>query len=839
MENNRGVYPTTGHSGTEDNFNGKTLLSDREKRRNNNLWYRNKIDSLHKNRNSYVRYEDGSLFYSKNNPDRTRYDRTLNMKVNYDLYNNILNMKELARTKTGVSFLDNTTNPIYQEDIENMDIVSNKIKVIQGLEMRRPLDLRFVAVNPEATTRRETKLTEMIKEFVQNQVMFPIQRELEIQKQQQIQGGELTEEQIAQIDQQMQQELAARTPEEVKEYMEREYQDPAEVQANQLLNYLKHRTKAVEKFNEGCKQAALVAHEAYCVMEERGHPDFRVITDFTRATYDDSPEIYFFEDGEYFTYEYLWTPSQVISFFGDDLTREELDQAMRSNYQSGEGFYISDSSRPSDSHQKNISVFHATWKDFKEICILHYVDQEDDSEEEVIKKRVVDESYKINPLIGDILIQKEFVPEAYEGYLINGTIYKKLRPIPGQYRDINDLHVCKLPYYGAKYDNTNSTPTSFMDRGKPWLFYNNIVHHRLKKLMASDKGKKVALSYKAIPDTEDMSMEDFFYNAENSPYMLLDPTEEGNTYNDLNTAARIIDLSLAGDIRAYYEISAQIKAECAEAMGVSRQLEAQIEPRDGMGTTKQALVNNSYLLEPFFNMHSIIKRNVLDALLNLAKVVYEQYDGETLSFVLDDMSIQMFKFDYNLFKNSNIGLFLLNDNKTFEIKDTLVQLAHAAMQNGTTDFSDIIDILKEDSIENAEAKLKKSEKIARERQERQQQQEQERLKELEKLREDSLQKSHDREKELVILKEEEKRKTVVVQNSLLGASFNPELDADGDGENDFMEIAKHGLDAEIKARQQKLEERKFIHSVNTDAEKLKLERQKLENDKLKAKRSSK
>lgn len=823
---NQGVYPTLG--GIND-YDGKVLLSDKEKIANNYRWYKAKIDSLFRRKNSYVKYEDGSYFYSNKNPDRSRYDRTLNMKVNYDLQNNILNMKELSRTKTGVSFLDKTNNPLYQEDVENMDIVSNKIKVIQGLEMKRPLDLRFVAVNPDATTRREQKLTDMIKQFVNNQIMAPIQRELEIQRMQEEQGRELTQEEMQALDEKMKQELAARTPEEVKEYMEREYQDPAEVQANQLLNFLKHKTRAQEKFNSGCKQAALVAHEAYCVMEERGHPDFRVITDFTRATYDDSSDIYFFEDGEFFTYEYLWTPSQVISFFGDDLEKKELEEIMRSNYQSGEGFYFSDSSTgyPSDNAGRNISVFHATWKDFKEISILHYIDEEDGDEEAPVKKRVVDGDYKINPLIGDLMIQKEFVPEAYEGYLINGVIYKKMRPIPGQYRDLNDLHVCKLPYYGAKYDNTNSTPTSFMDRGKSWQFYYNIVHHRLKKLMASDKGKKIALSYKSIPDTEDMTMEDFFYNAENSPYMMLDPTEEGNTYNDLNTAARVIDLSLAGDIRNYYEVAANIKQECAEAMGVSRQLEAQIEPRDGLGTTKQALVNNSYLLEPFFNLHAIIKRNVLDALLNLAKVVYADKDGEMLSYVLDDMSIHMFKFDYNLLKNSNIGLYLLNDGKTFEIKDTLVQLAHAAMQNGTTDFSDIISILKEDSIENAEAKLKKAEKQSRERQQQAAQQEQENAKELMRMKEDALQKERSHEKDMIILKEEERRKTVIVQGTLVGASFNPDTDADKDGTNDFIELARNGLDADIKRREQDLKEKEFEYSKERDSKQMQLEKEKI------------
>ena len=821
MSNNN-IYPV--YNNSEDK---KILLSNSQKSASGQKWYKEKIDSFYKKRNYLAPYEDGSFLYN-NSKTAPKFDRTLNMKVNYDLLNNKLNPAELQRAcRNKVTVLERS-NKDFSDDIENMDIVSNKIKVIVGLEMKRPLDMRVIAVNPDATTRKEQKKADMIKEFVHNTIMAPIEQDIRIRSEEKSKGRELTEEERAQIEAQVQEELKAKTPDEVLEYMEREHQDPAEIQAVQLLEYLKYRTKAKEKFNEGCKQAAVVAHEAYCISEHRGHPDFRVITDFTRATYDDSPEVYFFEDGEYFSYEYLWTPSQIISFFGDDLTRKEIEEIMNSSFtynsQQGMNYFYTDPNSPTTNKEGVISVFHATWKDFRELSILHYRD-EDDPEGE-IKKKVVDEDYKINPEIGDIIIYKEFFPESYEGYLINGKIYKKMRPVPGQYRDINNLFVCKLPYYGAKYDNTNSTPTSFMDRGKPYLYYNNIVHHRLKKLMASDKGKKIAINYKAIPDTEDMSMEDFFINSEESPYMLLDPTEEGNTYNDLNTSIKLVDMSLISDINNYYNISERLKADCAEAMGVSRQLEGQIEPRDGMGNTKQALVNNSYLLEPFFNMHSLIKRNVLEALLELAKVTYEHFDGETISYVLDDMSVKTFKFDYNLLKLSTLGLFITNDSKPFEVKDTIVQLAHAAMQNGTTDFSDIITILEEESLGNAKAKLKKAEKKKMQQAQEAQQREHANAKELEKIKAGAQAKLHENAKELIILKEKEQRKTKVVEASLMGASFNPELDKDNDGLNDFVELARDGLKTQIEGRKQTLEEKKFIHQREVDKQKLEIEREK-------------
>ena len=77
------------------------------------------------------------------------------------------------------------------------------------------------------------------------------------------------------------------------------------------------------------------------------------------------------------------------------------------------------------------------------------------------------------------------------------------------------------------------------------------------------------------------------------------------------------------------------------------------------------------------------------------------------------------------------------------------------------------------------------------------------------------------------MKEEEKRETVIVQSSIMGASFNPDQDADNDGLNDFMEVAKYGLDAEIKRRNVQLQENKLEHQKMIDDKELKQQDKKL------------
>ena len=72
-------------------------------------------------------------------------------------------------------------------------------------------------------------------------------------------------------------------------------------------------------------------------------------------------------------------------------------------------------------------------------------------------------------------------------------------------------------------------------------------------------------------------------------------------------------------------------------------------------------------------MHNIIKRNVLQALVETAKVAYAQLQPEVISYVLDDLSREMLRPDYDLLENSSYGLFVSDSLKSDEIMQTIQQ----------------------------------------------------------------------------------------------------------------------------------------------------------------------
>lgn len=787
-------------------------LSKSQKEKNKKQWYKDKIKLLDTFSNRTTLGFGGVSEYHR-------------MKVNYDLFNNVISSSDF----------EYVTKPFGEDSGEmpaklvNRDILSNKIKSILGMEQKRGFEYRVYAVNSDATTRREQEEFGRLREFVVNNIMLPIQQQLEMEAQEAMQGGELSEQEVQELQAEVAERLKALTPEEVKLYMEREHQDPAEAMSSQLLHYLVLRTEAKRKFNVGFKHATIAAKEIYWVGEHNGEPNFRVCNPL-RFNYDKSPDVEFIEDGEWATYEYRLSPSEVVSMFGDELTDSEID-TIYSDFvsymeQPMEDELFDFSKDTIENEKQTVRVFHATWRALREVKFLTYQDEEGE-----IQETIVDETYELDEKIGDLHIVSRWIPEVYEGYEIGSGIFKKLRPVPGQFRDMDNLYSTPLPYKGVVYDATNSIPTSLMDRGKIWQYYLNILYYRLELMVASDKGKKVMMNINAIPDSAGIDIEKFQYFFESSPFAWFNPNEEGTGYNDVNTMAKVLDLSLASDIEKYINLIQLVKAECGNAMGITPQMEGQIAPYEAVGNTQQNLVQNSYITESLFSLHNIVRANVLKSLLETAKVCYSDKPVRKLSYVLDDMSLQTLHLDTALLDNTSLGLFIDDGSKTQEIKEMISSLAQSAVQNNQVKVADIVAILKQDSLSVAEDMLRKSGKELEEAQQQAQKQQQDSDERIEQGKQEHQRAEWEHEKEVVVLKEEEKRKTVIIQSSLLGASFNPDLDVDKDGVNDFIEIARHGLNADIQKGKLELEREKLQHKKKNDSDKIKLEAKKLQQQK--------
>ena len=183
------------------------------------------------------------------------------------------------------------------------------------------------------------------------------------------------------------------------------------------------------------------------------------------------------------------------------------------------------------------------------------------------------------------------------------------------------------------------------------------------------------------------------------------------------------------------------------------------------------------------------------------------------------MTHQMFSFEGEFFSFQKLGIFITDNTKINEVRETLQSLALAAMQNQRAELSDVIAVFEVESLPEAKEILEVSEKDRiKMEQEQQAQVQKARMEELNKL-EQAKEQEHERAKDLITHSEEEKRKTEMVKGAMVNASFNPDADGDKDGVNDFVEVA-------AKVAKINLEEQK----VGIAKEKLALEKKKVNND---------
>ena len=696
----------------------------------------------------------------------------------------------------------------------------------------------MVATNDEATTRIEQEKFNKIKEFVIKQIMDPIQQQIQMQKmqqmQQQTQGQEIPPEQLQQMQQKIQQEIAqeteAMTPPEVLQYMKRVHQDPAEALAEQLLSYLKKKLDIKRKFNKGFKHGCIAGEEIYHIAIANGEPHMTVVNPLY-FDYDKSPDIEFVEDGEWAVCEYRMTPSQIITRFGDELKNKQIDDLYKAYGKGPSSFteeFWSFDSDSSDGTDDTIRVLHVVWKGLRKIGFLEYLDIDGN-----LQETIVDETYKLQKDLGDLSIVWRWIPEVHQGYKIklSDPIYVNLGPIEGQFKDIDNIYECKLPYFGVIYDNLNSETTSMVDRIKAYQYYYNIIMYRIELLMASDKGKILMMNINSIPKSAGIDIKKWHYYAEATKVAWVNPNEEGNRNIDISQINRVLDMSLASDINNYINLAMLIERKAGEAIGIPKEMEAQINTQQSVGNVRQTILQASNILEPLFEMHNYVKRNVIARLLDVAKEAYAGTKAKMLRYVLDDLSIGMLELDTEMLSNSTYGITVASASLAHEAKELVKQMAHAGIQNQMINMSDIIRIVKSDGLQEAEDHLK----VAEETKRKQMDEQQSRIKQIEQQMQqeqiEARQKEKEFDRETQIILADKKHAADLQKQTIMSMGFSEDKDVDRDGKPDILEVAQHGLDAEIMVRKQNLDEQKFMHQKKNDEEKIKISKQKEKNSK--------
>ena len=662
---------------------------------------------------------------------------------NYDLMKGILRREAFLIDEPEVkSFTD-----MLQEDLElpayvkHYSIITTPINELVGEISKRPDSFRVKAFDDDSQAQELQFKTDTLKAYVINQV-----------KQQVMVKAAMSGQEVSMED------IEAITMEQVKEQLD-SYTSVAEKWANHTLTAQKADFNLKEKSEDAFRDLLISAREFYHIYEDNSKVGFNIeVANPKNTWFLTTPDRKYISDpsgraqGAYAagTVEVMEL-SEIIEAF-PDLTKDEIDH-LRSSLQDyglinvresnlgnpeavpGQDSVIYDTYDPLvlqtrmliESEMKenndglkdflgltsNVSSFgykyvviRSYWISKKKIGKLIYTDQLGNEQ-----STLVDESYKAGDMPTEISLEWGWVNQWYQGTKIGPDIY--------HVKPYKLLNYC--PIIGTTYEVKNTEARSLVDLMKPFQVIYNVCMNQLYKLLEKEVGKVQLMSLRHIPIPKDGDAQDALdiweMEARERGVVFVDDSPENlkapSSFNQFTS----LDLTRTQEIQSRYTLAQQMKVECWELIGMSKQRMGSIAASETATGTQTAIQQSYSQTEPLFIAHEYVMGQLYQAIVDASLYTESSKPESTLSYITNEGESAFVQVNGSDLKLRDLKVFLTNRPEDTQMFNELRQLAQAIIQNGGTLY-DVIELYSTKSMRE----MKKTFKDLRDRQVEQQQQ---------------------------------------------------------------------------------------------------------------------
>jgi hypothetical protein len=662
---------------------------------------------------------------------------------NYDLMKGILRKEDFLIDEPDVkSFTD-----MLQADLElpayvkHYSIITTPVNELVGEISKRPDTFRVKAFDDDSQAQELQFKTDTLKAYVINQVKQQVIAKAAIV------GEELSMDDVDQI-----------TLDQVKDQLD-SYTSVAEKWANHILTSQKAEFNLKEKSEDAFRDLLISAREFYHIYEDNSKLGFNIeVANPKNTWFLTTPDRKYISDptgraqGAYAagTVEVMEL-SQIIETF-PDLTKDEIDH-LRSSLQDyglinvresnlgnpeavpGNDSVMYDTYDPLvlqtrmiiESEMKenndglrdflgltsNVSAFgykyvvvRSYWISKKKIGKLIYLD-ELDNEQTVL----VDETYKSGDVPSEQSLEWGWVNQWYQGVKIGPDIY--------HVKPYKLLNYC--PIIGTTYEVKNTEARSLVDLMKPFQVIYNVCMNQLYKLLEKEVGKVQLMSLRHIPVPKDGDAQDALdmweMEARERGVVFIDDSPENlkgpSSFNQFTS----LDLTRTQEIQARYTLAQQMKVECWELIGMSKQRMGSVSASETATATNTAMQQSYSQTEPLFVAHEYVMGQLYQSIIDAALYVESAKPQSTLSYITNEGESAFVQVNGNDLKLRDLKVFLTNRPEDTQMFNELRGLSQAIIQNGGTLY-DVIELYSTKSMRE----MKKTFKDLRDRQVAQQEQ---------------------------------------------------------------------------------------------------------------------
>lgn len=720
-----------------------------------------------------------------------------NKQINYDLYSDILDQADVEKICNPMK----TPGMAMPAKMQNYPICNPKIDLLVGESISRKFDWKVRVMNDDAISEKEEELLEKFTGLMTSHITRDKSED------------------------EMKAEL-----QKFQQWADFEYQDHRERTATQILEYLYKHLRLHHTFSKGFKDALICAEEIYqCdiiasepVLVKRNPKNVHTVR---------SGESNKVEDSDIIALVSYKSPGQIVDQFHEFLSTTEIsriesgmagnDTASESGginighkpdlpimSQNSEGILISSLANnvgygSQFDDNSNIRVTEVYWKSMRKVKKVKFYDEQGDEQYDIY-----DETYTINKDAGEeetIL----WISEWWEGTKIGGeigegndsAIYVKMRPRPIQFRSMENPSKCHPGIVGTIYNTNDNVGVSLMDRMKPYQYLYNVLAYNTEVAISKNYGKIMRIDLASIP--EHWKVDKWMSFAQGMNAAFYDSFKEGNKgaaqgklAGTMNQNSPVIDMEMGNTIQLYMNMMGFIKQELGEIAGVSASRQGQVQSRQAVGNTQTEMQQSSHITEYWFLEHEETKLRAMNILLETAKHAWRDKKNKKVQHVLDDGSTTMFSIDTEQFMESEYGLQITNGADSYELVQTMKQLAHAGIQTGAVNFSQLLDIYSTASTASIRRKLERSEREKMEREERDAQRQQEMA------REQAVVMAKEAEKARDFVREEWDRKDAIEAGKIEGAKDIERMRQDNEDSRYYEESAVGDSGDTLKKLQQ-------------------------------------
>lgn len=520
----------------------------------------------------------------------------------------------------------------------NFPLISPVIELMLSEYAKRPKICEVISVNPEV----ENEIRTQIKAIALEQYKQIFINRLNAQ------GIDTGEESVDE------EQLNNEVQKKIKDLSE-----SLSLQGQQSIDYLKYDLDLIDNFLDGVNDWLTVGR---IITYKDVHFDDVLYTVIppTKVYFEYRSDVKYIEDLDSCVFQDYWSLSKILDYFREDLTDDQIEELEKLdttfdrlgnfNPAFNNGQIFAESYRSFD--DSGIQVSHATWKAYKKVGKLIYLNQLGQ-----IQETEVEESYKFEPELGDLYIEWHWINETWETWRLGesptSAIFLRTRPTNVQRNEISNISKCKLPYNGRVRRSRTGSLNSVVKLGLPFAFTYNYVNFNFQKTINNNKNKVMFFPKGLIPSGPGWDTDKFIYFITSLGFGLYDETAP-NAIAALQ-GIKQVDLSTADLAYKTYELLQLIKQEFWDAIGMNRQRYGDVSGGDGKGVTEQAIFRSAMISEEMYRELDKLFEKDLNGLLDVSKVAWiegkkgKYLNSEQREIFLNIIGPQHLSTDYSVF----------------------------------------------------------------------------------------------------------------------------------------------------------------------------------------------